>query len=91
MNELEKHPVTTREIAAIVPITVAEWYDAESGFWTIEGISLPLDPLWSSDLNAAENHVRKMVLAHWNQWCQMVTAASAPQHERVEDDGYERS
>ena len=86
-NDTQEQEVTTREIAAIVPITVAEWYDRESGFWYIEGVNFPLPAMWSSDRNLLQNHVRLEVLASWNHWCEMVNAINAPQH--VEEDGYD--
>ena len=84
LNELEKHEVTTREIAAIVPITVAVYHDAESNWWCVEGIDYPV-AVTSTDLNCAENHVRQQVLASWRHWCELVRAMNAPQRDTQPD------
>jgi len=87
-NGTQETTLTTREIAAIVPITVAEWYDRESGFWYIEGVNFPLPVMWSSDRNLLQNHVRLEVLASWNHWCEMVNAINAPQHDTQAPNGF---
>lgn len=73
---IETGEMMTKQLVVELPITVAEWQNAD-GDWVIEGIDYPVE-IVTTDIDSGEKAMRIHAKYHWEYMRELMYAAIAP-------------